>query len=66
MQNGQFVEAMKVGFVTAAGVSGDVTVPLATYSKQTVAEAIAKRATVLDEVQNLSAGSMPISPSPPA
>lgn len=50
---GGFEEVMEVYFTTSHNVRGSVCVPLASYSAETVAAAIAERVAHIDAVANL-------------
>jgi len=65
-RNGQFQEAMVVTFQTGDNVEGTVTIPLATYSAATVAEAINARVAQIAPVSNLSSVSGAPSSQPEA
>lgn len=51
--SGGFEDVMEVYFVTSHNVRGSVTIPLATYSAESVAAAITERLAHIDAVQNL-------------
>lgn len=50
---GQFVDAMKVDFLTASGVAGWVMVPLSRYNRETVHAMIDERVKAIDDVAGL-------------
>lgn len=58
--NGEFTEAMVVTFRTAAGVVGNVTVPLAQYTAQYVKQLIDARVAEIGSVHSLTSASTPV------
>lgn len=55
--NGQFQEVMIVTFRTAAGVTGEIAVPLSQYAAAYVRQLIDARVAHIDEVHSLTSSS---------